>query len=928
MTTTQLKVRALIEQLVERETGLNNENDLENFTIARDYALNKIKGHKFARTNQFDVISRLEGLEEKFRILGGEALADALQTRIAALKDLTDISGPNNYAPEVLHLLLELSKEPLKNTRLEDLDLLEPPSPPKELTWEDIIADDPLEGEIWKDVDFGAESSDAWSGDEMAVLPIRERLRRAGEEAKNNNAKRRKRRRGDEESDEEEEYRVAGVEAFFIDGDHEGLETLKDAQYWERKTDATDKEVDVALGGATKLDDIWLVSELQALREVIFMLLGHPCALLRKGRENDECVVWIDPEELQKRFALRHTSLRGFDAVLEWFAEKGTSLNRIRAFTQNKEDSPERQSFVAAVDEKLAELNKELITIEEKYVGKGASQSVSLLALQSQIEPMIRPFGSLCRIITNLNTSSHLEQLYLAACALQSTGSIPSYRFVATIFFSCLRTYLRPIRLWMESGSIPPTGDFLISQTKPNAEVELGSFWHTQFQLRRTPHGSLNAPSFVHPVAERILTTGKSVVFLKHLIPSSTTTSDNIEELNTDITFEDVCFPGTELAPFSSLFLAAFNRWISARHHSISARLRQHLFTNCGLWRSLDALDLIFFARNGFLFESLAQSIFEKLDRKAATWNDRFLLTEQIQNVFSSAPEVDAQRLRMSMKRENLFSRANKDTAGRKTVNSLESIEVDYRLPWPVLNIIHNDSFTTYRRLFTFLLQLRRARYLLERLNRTRQPGEAHTGKVFFALKQRFLWFSGVIVAYITDLILRPLTAALKIDLEKAADVDSMIATHAAFITKVREQCLLGTKLAPIHKGIISILNLAVKFCRLHAALHDEGFASATPRRKRRGRGRDDDSSDEDEAESAPGSPSSTGVTTVFGEDEEDEESEEGRYERRLANMKEELQGLVGFMKDGLRGVARAGVMPHLEMLAEALEGYGSGWGE
>jgi len=168
------------------------------------------------------------------------------------LKELTDISGPNNFTPETLHLLLELSKEPLKYTHLEDLDLLQPPSPPKELTWEDIIADDPLEGEIWKDVDFGAESSDAWSGDEIAVLPIRERLRRAGEEAKNNKAKRRKRRRGDETSDEEEKYRVTGVEGFIVDGDHNGLETLKDAQYWERKTGAIDKEVDVALGGATK----------------------------------------------------------------------------------------------------------------------------------------------------------------------------------------------------------------------------------------------------------------------------------------------------------------------------------------------------------------------------------------------------------------------------------------------------------------------------------------------------------------------------------------------------------------------------------------------------------------------------------------------------------------------------------------------------
>lgn len=119
------------------------------------------------------------------------------------------------------------------------------------------------------------------------------------------------------------------------------------------------------------VESVWLVSELQALREVIFMLLGHPCVLLRKGRENDENVVWVNPEEYQKRFALRHTSLQGFDVLLDWFAAKGTILNIIRAFIRNKEDSPERQSFIAAVEEKVSELDKELVSIEDKYVGRG-----------------------------------------------------------------------------------------------------------------------------------------------------------------------------------------------------------------------------------------------------------------------------------------------------------------------------------------------------------------------------------------------------------------------------------------------------------------------------------------------------------------------------------------------------------------------------
>lgn len=618
---------------------------------------------------------------------------------------------------------------------------------------------------------------------------------------------------------------------------------------------------------------------------------------------------------------------------------------------------------------------------------------MSLLALQAEIEPLVRPFGALARIVASpragRSPSSRLEQLYLGACALQATGDLACHAFIVSIFLACLRTYLRPLRLWMETGAVPPTGDFLVAQAPPDAgadaDADLGSFWHHRFRLRRSAHGSLLAPPFVHPVAGRILTTGKSVVFLQLLDPSSASSPASDAA---DIAFEDVCAPGgSALAPFSSLFLAAFNRWISARHHRVSARLREQLFARSGLWRALSALELVFLARNGFLFESLAQGIFEKLDRRAAAWRDRFLLTEHIQTVFAPVPEVDAARLRMRVVAASTASaadptlssataptlattatdapavtatatRASKDAAGRKTVDALANIEVDYRLPWPVLNIVRSDSLATYRRVFIFLLQLRRARYLLERLRlgsaaATATAAAAATTKIFYALKQKLLWFSGVVVAYITDQVLRPLTARLRVDLEAAVDVDGMVATHAAFISKMREQCLLGVKLAPIHGAVLSILNLTVRFCRLHAALHDppDGPAAAPRRRTRPGYASSDDDADDDDgggggdAGSRPASPTSstTGMTmtTVLGHDVGDsgvrddgargggdgDDEEQKHARRRLHTMRDELHGLVGFITDGLRGVARAGVMPHLDMLADALDGYAYGGG-
>lgn len=86
------------------------------------------------------------------------------------------------------------------------------------------------------------------------------------------------------------------------------------------------------------------------------------------------------------------------------------------------------------------------------------------------------------------------------------------------------------------------------------------------------------------------------------------------------------------------------------------------------------------------------------------------------------------------------------------------------------------------------------------------------------------------------------------------------------------------------------------------------------PRRRRRVS--DSDDSDDDD------------LDVDEGKDENEEEDEEldvqqEVYGRRLAAASAKFNALLDFVKAGLRGVARAGVMPHLETLAEGLDGIG-----
>jgi len=439
------------------------------------------------------------------------------------------------------------------------------------------------------------------------------------------------------------------------------------------------------------------MSELQAMREVIFMLLGYPCLLFHK--EPNGTTILVDIHDVTKRFALSHASLPAFRAILSWYADKGTNINVIRTFARSKTSAtnfPERQTFIASVWDKLATLDQHLIKLEELLLvgNKGIDQIVSLLALQGELEPFLTPFDLLSDVIAKLPKTGkppadlalqHLESLFQLACRLQSIGDQISFKFITDIFFSCLKTYLRPIHQWMESGELRKDDKvFLISKTRSDEEVELGGLWSDQYSLRNVS-GVLKAPVFVHAAATRIFITGKSVVFLKRLlehgIPSSALPLQPQPVGGADINLSTVCRNGEYLAPFSDMFAAAFDKWINDRHHSVSSRLRDVLYQDCGLWKSLDAIEYIYLCKNGHLFDTFSQAMFEKADKGVQTWGDRFLLTELLQGVYGGVGCVEVGRMRMRAKVEGTKSLRER----RRTVKMWKGLELNYAVCFTIL---------------------------------------------------------------------------------------------------------------------------------------------------------------------------------------------------------------------------------------------------
>ncbi|KAH8773207.1 Spc98 family-domain-containing protein [Hyaloscypha sp. PMI_1271] len=887
------KLGALTEELVTLLTSTSVNSDPARFNLHRESALRALRHHNFARTNQFDVTSQFDGLDEKFRVLLEDPLADALKERLNILAKLEV-----KWAPEILHLLLELSDRPVEKSKLENLDFLKEPEPDPgpTLKWKDLIAEDPLlrDKSVWQNVDFGAESSDGEDGFEDSRSELSGLTNTTLQSSV------------DEEFNQRpEDYAIDTI-------NKEDLDQLRDAQFWQ-KTPTVD---------GVQLETVkTTITELQAIREVLFMLLGLPTSLFE--------ILGEGPIVPKRKYALKHASADAFFKVGRSFSEQGTAVMRLRSWAKRDQSIPLIQVLQSSILCRTVEFDARISDIQQRFVSPVKDIVVSLLSVQAEVSSYMRPLVRLSEIIKKLEDERYphafryLELLYDEACTSQLAGDGVIYSFIGRLFFECFKIYLRPIRKWMEDGELTK-GDKVFFILEASGDIEPTLLWQSRFKIRRTQDGVLHAPRFLQAAANRIFTTGKSVVVLKHL-----NQFDSLQSVRGDfelsLDFDSVCNPEVlGYAPFPELFDSAFHTWVESKHHSASSMLRRILFDSCGLQTSLDALSHLYFLADGATASVFTNSIFDKLDTLDLSWNDRYTLTELAQSTFGAIPSLSSDRLRTSVL---TLSRKHQDVAKcRRTVKVLSILELKYHLSWPIQIILTPATISTYQRIFTFLLQIRRSSHILSRqrliTDGLTKSSSSDERALYYSLRTRLLWFTQMLYYYLTSLVLEPLSQKMRADLKATEDVDTMIEVHTCYIKTTIDQALLGSKLELIHRTILKILDLGIKLEDAQAAnaaankealekqqeMMDLSMASLglhTPQRKGRSRpllkeakGEAESSSDDDEQ--------NIDVDLSILSSTFDEKGDLWYFEK-LRNMKTDFDGWVRFVASGLRGVARAG---------------------
>lgn len=588
------KVAALTDELIHSILTFDPAGHKRAYRHAKDVARAGLRAHQYARTNQFDVHAAFAGLDEKFRVLNRADLADALDERV---KEIGQRRG--KWVPDCLWLLLQLSDQPTTNSRVDALDLLRPPTPPPELTWKDILEDDSCRGDddIWKDIDYGADSS------EDDLLPAKREVAKPSPPTS---------------ADHDDTYHP---QACVVAVDVTAIDRLEEAQFWRHKPKPEEEEE----GGQAD------ITELQAVREALFMLAGLPTSLFHADRR-------VGPE-----YGLHHAMTRTTNHLLAELGDIGRAIHRLRQWLKRPSSLPLVQTFEAAVSKRLLEYHQSLALLQRKYLVPGKPTTVSLLELHDNLRVLSRPLLRLAQIVADIepqlliNPFVHLEILFDQVNLAQMTLEHDVFCFLSQIFFECLQTYLKPMRRWMENGELGLNDEtFFVFENDSGSEAS--SLWHDRFVLRRGQEHKLRSPAFLEPAAQKIFNTGKSVVFLKELGIHISRLPSIVGEPRLD--HEAVCgsFVELPLSPFSELFQAAFQTWIESKYSFASNVLREYIFNDCGLLQTLTSFGIIYLGANGSVFQDFADAIFERIDISQRAWNDRFLLTELARGIFS--PEL------------------------------------------------------------------------------------------------------------------------------------------------------------------------------------------------------------------------------------------------------------------------------------------------
>ena len=134
------------------------------------------------------------------------------------------------------------------------------------------------------------------------------------------------------------------------------------------------------------------------------------------------------------------------------------------------------------------------------------------------------------------------------------------------------------------------------------------------------------------------------------------------------------------------------------------------------------------------------------------SWGDFHFLNTAFGDIVEASTNAGAKKwVQTSLVRLSYRGNKDKDKTIHRTVKAIDGLLVEYAVPFPLIYIFQPATVRVYAEIFAFLLQIRRAKNVLERVL-VRGDARATTLraelKVFYAMRSRLSWFIKSVVDF------------------------------------------------------------------------------------------------------------------------------------------------------------------------------------
>jgi gamma-tubulin complex component 5 len=128
------------------------------------------------------------------------------------------------------------------------------------------------------------------------------------------------------------------------------------------------------------------------------------------------------------------------------------------------------------------------------------------------------------------------------------------------------------------------------------------------------------------------------------------------------------------------------------------------------------------------------------------SWGDFHFLNAAFADVIESNTNAGGKEwINATLVRLSYRGGRDKDRSIKRTVKAIDGLALEYAVPFPLTYIFQPRIMQGYTEVFTFLMQIRRAKSVMERIlvrdERSRGKKLREELKVFYAMRSRLSWF-------------------------------------------------------------------------------------------------------------------------------------------------------------------------------------------